>query len=84
MWANSAATYPPPRISSRSGSSSILMTVSLVWNGTSSRPSISGTIGREPAATTIWSAVIVSPVPVSRVCASRKRACPSKRVTWGS
>ena len=58
------------------------ITVSLVWNGTSSSPGMSGSTGLEPVATTTWSAVMVSPVPVSRVRTSVKRAWPSKSVTW--
>ncbi len=81
--ANSAETKPPPRMSTRSGRSSMRITVSLVWNGTSSRPGTSGICGRDPLAMTTWSAVMVSPVPVSRVRSPVNLAWPSKSRTLG-
>ena len=47
-------------ITRRSGTASMRITVSEVWNGTPLRTIGSGTIGRPPAATTIRSAVISS------------------------
>ena len=67
MWAISAAITPPPTITIDVGRSSTRITVSEVCLrslGMSSRPSISGMIGRPPAAITIWSAV--SSVPDAR------------------
>ena len=69
-WANSAPMNPPPTMPTRSGSASIRITVSLVWCVTVSRPGMSGIQGRVPAAITIWSAVISTPVPC-RSCAAR-------------
>ena len=53
------------------------MIVSDVWNGTPESATTGGTTAREPAASTTWSAVSVSPVdsrnvrgPVNSACAS--------------
>ncbi len=75
--ANSAATNPPPTIASRRGRSSMRMIVSDVWCSTRSSPGIGGTTARLPAAITTWSAVIVSPVPVSSSRTPVNRACAS-------
>ena len=68
----SAAMKPPPMIASRSGSASMRMTVSEVWNGTPDSVTTSGTTGWAPAATTTWSAVSVSSRAVAEV--DRERA----------
>ena len=79
MCANSAAMKPPPMMTTRFGSASIRMTVSLVWTprsgSTRSRPSTSSSRGRPPAAMTQRSAVTVTPVPVSSVIGPVNRAC---------
>ena len=49
-WPISAAMNPPPMMPSRSGSSASRMIESDVWNPVSTRPSIGGIVGREPAA----------------------------------
>ena len=51
--------------------------MSLVWKPVESRSATSGIVGRLPAAMTMRSAVMVSPVPVSIVWASRNFAVPS-------
>ena len=80
MCANSAAMNPPPTMTTRSGSDSIRITVSLVWTprsgSTRSRPSMSSSRGRPPAAMTHRSAVTVTPVPVSRLIG------PVNRASW--
>ena len=58
----------------RRGRASRRITVSLVWKSTSSSPGTGATSTRLPAAITIWSAVICSPVPVSSVWSSTKVA----------
>jgi hypothetical protein len=72
-WPISAAMNPPPMITIDRGSASSRMIVSEVWNGTSSKPAMGGTSGREPAATTIRSVVRVSP-PTSSTLGATNRA----------
>jgi len=75
----SAAITPPPMTISDSGTSSMRMIVSDVWKSTSDSPSIAGTTGRVPLATTIVSAVIVSaadPDPTSITFRPTNRAAP--------
>jgi hypothetical protein len=86
--ANSAAMYPPPTITTCSGSSSIRITVSEVSYGTPASAIAGGTVGRLPAAMTIRSAVTVSlPVPSVRCTTSWlepvNRAWPKYVVTLG-
>lgn len=73
--ANSQAMNPPPTTSSRRGSRSIRITVSEVCTDGRSRPGIAGRVGRDPAATTTWSAVISRPEAV------RTRRGPTKRTS---
>ena len=70
-WAISAATKPPPSTSTDDGNASNRMIVSDVWTrGPSASPGMSGTIGRLPAASTIWSPVTVADVPSCRAMSS--------------
>ncbi len=81
--ANSAAMYPLPTITSRSGTSSMRMIVSDVWCGTSR--SGSGIHGRPPVAITMRSAVnSACPPGISTVICFGpvNRAWPSYRVTF--
>ncbi len=55
--ANSAATKPLPTITRCSGNAGSRMMVSLVWYVTPEAAMAGGTVGREPAAITTWSAV---------------------------
>ena len=84
--ANSTAMIPEPRMSIEEGRASIRMTVSEVCGEASARPSTAGISGREPAPSTIVSAVISwTPPPASstrRVLGPVKRASPRSRVRF--
>ncbi len=78
----SAAMKPPPMMPSRRGRASNRMIESDVWNRTVDSPGIGGIVGREPAATTILSAVMVRP-STSNVFSAVKRAVPWISSTFG-
>ena len=85
-WPISAAMNPPPRMIRCSGTLSIRMIVSEVWNGVASSPGMSGSLGRAPAASTKRSERTVEVDPSAAVTRSSwsptKRASPSNTVTW--
>ena len=84
MWANSAATEPPPTMTMLAGSSSIRMMVSEVQNSTPASAITGGIVGRAPVATTMWSAVIRVASSMTSSCGPAKRARPSNSVTWSA
>jgi len=70
--------YPPPRITRDLGCAGSRMMSSFVWWWTPESAITWGTTGREPAATTTWSAEMIfccDPWPVRRVRSPTNTAC---------
>ena len=82
----STATTPEPRIAREAGSASTRMIVSEVCGARSASPSIGGRTGREPAPSTMVSAVIRCRLPslpsTSSSFSPTKRAVPRSRVRF--